>query len=180
MKTARQLVNPDDDRVNAAKRALQAWKEHWLSGMGTLDPNCPIQLWCQFIEQGQDTLKLLCLSRVNHKLSAYAVLEGQFNFDKMPLATVGTRALILLDPSNHALDDVFSSLQQKVTYIGVRKILPKTHKNASHQTRGHDTPCCTRSHYCNTNPFKSTAHSHFTAHSSTSSTGGHLCDKHTS
>ncbi|KAL7480670.1 hypothetical protein ACHAW6_006341, partial [Cyclotella cf. meneghiniana] len=105
-----QLVNPDDHRVNAAERAIQTWKEHWLSGMGTLDPNCPIQLWCQFIEQGQDTLNLLRVSRVNPKLSAYAVLEGQFNFDKTPLAPVGTRALILLDPNarktwqNHALD----------------------------------------------------------------------------
>eukprot|EP00804_Cyclotella_cryptica_P022894 CCRYP_005101-RA/>CCRYP_005101-RA protein AED:0.41 eAED:0.41 QI:0/-1/0/1/-1/1/1/0/240 len=105
-----QLVNPDDHRVNAAERAIQTWKEHWLSGMGTLNPTCPIQLWCQFIEQGQDILNLLRVSRVNPKLSAYAVLEGQFNFDKTPLAPVGTRALILLDPSarkswqNHALD----------------------------------------------------------------------------
>eukprot|EP00804_Cyclotella_cryptica_P000090 CCRYP_013749-RA/>CCRYP_013749-RA protein AED:0.16 eAED:0.11 QI:0/0/0/1/0/0/3/0/1031 len=109
-KAAIQLVNPDDHRVNAAERAIQTWKEHWLSGMGTLDPTCPIQLWCQFIEQGQDTLNLLCVSSVNPKLLAYAVLEGQFNFDKTPLAPVGTRALILLDPStrkmwqNHALD----------------------------------------------------------------------------
>ena len=51
-----QLVNPDDHRVNAAERAIQTWKNHWIAGMGTLDPKCPIQLWCQFIEQGQDTL----------------------------------------------------------------------------------------------------------------------------
>eukprot|EP00804_Cyclotella_cryptica_P019448 CCRYP_006615-RA/>CCRYP_006615-RA protein AED:0.18 eAED:0.18 QI:0/0/0/1/1/1/3/0/869 len=105
-----QLVNPDDHQVNTAERAIQTWKEHWLSGMGTLDPTCPIQLWCQFIEQGQDTLNMLRVSRVNPKLSAYAILDGQFNFDKTPLAPVGTRALILLDPSarktwqNHALD----------------------------------------------------------------------------
>eukprot|EP00804_Cyclotella_cryptica_P024310 CCRYP_020870-RA/>CCRYP_020870-RA protein AED:0.35 eAED:0.35 QI:0/-1/0/1/-1/1/1/0/397 len=103
-----QLVNQDD--LNAAERAIQTWKEHWLSVMGMLDPNCPIQLWCQFIEQGQDTLNLLCVSCVNPKLSVYVVLDGQYNFDKTPLAPVGTRALILLDPSarktwqNHALD----------------------------------------------------------------------------
>ena len=54
-----QLVNPDDHRVNAAERAIQTWKNHWIAGMGTLDPNCPLQLWCQFIEQGQDILNLL-------------------------------------------------------------------------------------------------------------------------
>jgi hypothetical protein len=73
-----QLVNPDDHRVNAAERAIQTWKNHWIAGMGTLDPNCPIQLWCQFLEQGQDTLNMLRVSRINPKLSSYAVLEGQF------------------------------------------------------------------------------------------------------
>eukprot|EP00804_Cyclotella_cryptica_P025828 CCRYP_002704-RA/>CCRYP_002704-RA protein AED:0.55 eAED:0.55 QI:0/-1/0/1/-1/1/1/0/120 len=81
-----QLVNPDDHRVNAAERAIQTWKEHWLAQMGTLDQTCPIQLWCQFMEQRQDTLNLLRVSWVNPKLSAYAILEGQFNFDKTPLA----------------------------------------------------------------------------------------------
>ena len=94
-----QLVNPDDHRVNAAERAIQTWKNHWIAGMGTLDPNCPLQLWCQFIEQGQDTLNMLRVSRINPKLSAYAVLEGQFNFDKTPLAPVGTKALVFLDPA---------------------------------------------------------------------------------
>jgi len=80
-----QLVNPDDHRVNAAERAIQTWKNHWLSGLGTLDPNCPLQLWCQFIEQGQDTLNMRIISRINNRLSAYAILDGQFEFDKTPL-----------------------------------------------------------------------------------------------
>jgi hypothetical protein len=94
-----QLVNPDDHRVNAAERAMQTWKNHWIAGLGTLDPNCPLQLWCQFIEQGQDTLNMLCMSRINPKLSSYAALEGQFNFNKTPLEPVGTKALVFLDPN---------------------------------------------------------------------------------
>ena len=99
--------------------------------MGTLDPNCPIQLWCQFIKQGQDTLNLLRISRVNPKLSAYAVLEGQFNFDKTPLAPVGTRALILLDPNsrktwqNHALDAWYVG-PAKNHYRNYRFFIPST------------------------------------------------------
>eukprot|EP00804_Cyclotella_cryptica_P012636 CCRYP_016912-RA/>CCRYP_016912-RA protein AED:0.45 eAED:0.45 QI:0/-1/0/1/-1/0/1/0/130 len=99
--------------------------------MGTLDPNCPIQLWCQFIEQGQDTLNLLRVSRVNPKLSAYAMLDGQFNFDKTPLAPVGTRALILLDPStrktwqNHALDAWYVGPAKK-HYCNYRFFIPST------------------------------------------------------
>ena len=105
-----QLVNPDDHRVNAAERAIQTRKNHWLSGLGTLDPNCPLQLWCQFIEQGQDTLNMWITSRINNRLSAYAILDGQFEFDKTPLALVGTKALVFLDPkkrtslNTHAVD----------------------------------------------------------------------------
>jgi hypothetical protein len=95
-----QLVNPDDHRVNACKQAIQTWKNHWIAGLSTVDPACPLQLCRKFIEQGQDTLNLLRKARVNPKLSAYAILEGQFNFNKMPLAPVGTKALVFLDPKN--------------------------------------------------------------------------------
>ena len=101
-----QLVNPDNHQVNAAEQAIQKWENHWLAGMGTLDPNCPIQLWCRFIEQGQDTLNLLCALRIKPKLSAYTVLAGQLNFNKMPLSPVGTKSLVFLTPSklNTAVD----------------------------------------------------------------------------
>ena len=89
------LVNPDDHHVNAAERAIQTCKNHWIAGMGTLDQNCPMQLWFQFLEQGQDTLNLLRTARINPKLPAYAVLKGQFNFNKAP---VGTKALVFLTP----------------------------------------------------------------------------------
>jgi hypothetical protein len=92
-----QLVNPDDHRVNAAERAIQTWKNHWIAGLSTVDPACPIGLWCQFLEQGQMTLNLLRAARINPKLSAYAILEGQFDFNKTPLAPVGTKALVFLD-----------------------------------------------------------------------------------
>ena len=39
-----QLVNPDDYRVNAAERAIQTWKNHYVAGLSTTDPNCPLQL----------------------------------------------------------------------------------------------------------------------------------------
>ena len=92
-----QLFNPDDHRVNAAERAIQTWKNHYVASLSTTDPNCPLQLWCQFIAQAKYTLNMLRRSRVNPKLSLYAVLEGQFNFNKTPLAPVGTKALVFLD-----------------------------------------------------------------------------------
>eukprot|EP00804_Cyclotella_cryptica_P019091 CCRYP_014473-RA/>CCRYP_014473-RA protein AED:0.49 eAED:0.63 QI:0/0/0/1/0/0/2/0/160 len=85
----------------------------------------------QFIEQGQDTLNLLRVSRVNPKLSAYAILDGQFNFDKTPLAPVGTRSLILLDPNtcrtwqSHALNAWYLG-PAKNQFRNYRFFLPST------------------------------------------------------
>ena len=133
-----QLVNPDDHRVNAAERAIQTWKNHWIAGMGTLDPKCPIQLWCQFIEQGQDTLNMLRVSRINPKLSSYAILEGQFDFNKTPLAPVGTKALVFLDPTkrhtwqSHAIDAWYVGPAKK-HYRNYRFFIPDTNRDTESQ-----------------------------------------------
>ena len=131
-----QLVNPDNNQVNAVERAIQTWKNHWLAGKGTLDPNCPMQLWCQFIEQGQHTSNLLRTSRINPKLSAYTVLEGQFNFNKSPLAPVGTKSLVFLTPTktkcntweNHVVD---------AWYVGPAKMYYRNYKFYIPETRGY-------------------------------------------
>ena len=108
-----QLVNPDDHWVNAAERAIKTWTNHYVAGLSTTDPNCLLQLWCQFIPQAQDTLNILRRAWVNPKLSSYAVLEGKLNFNKTPLAPVGTKALVFLDQKHqktsntHAVDALY-------------------------------------------------------------------------
>ena len=109
-KTKIQFVEPHQHRVNAAERAIQTYKNHLVSGLCTVDPLFPLQLWDELLPQSQDTLLLLRASRTNSKLSAYATLEGEFNFDKTPLAPPGTKALVYVDPKQratwgtHALD----------------------------------------------------------------------------
>jgi hypothetical protein len=39
------LVLPHKHRVNAAKRAIATFKEHFITGLATGDRNCPLQLW---------------------------------------------------------------------------------------------------------------------------------------
>ena len=95
-----QIVEPDNHRVNAAERAIQTFKNHFIAGLSTVDKNFPMQLWDQLLPQAQDTLNLLRMSRTNNKLSAYAVLEGHFNFNKTPMAPPGTKAIVYSDPSN--------------------------------------------------------------------------------
>ena len=103
-------MEPHQHRVNAAKRAIQTFKNHFLAGLATIDINFPIQLWDNLLQQAQDSLNLLRATRLNPNISAYAMLEGEYNFNKTPLAPPRTKALIHQDPDSrtswgpHALD----------------------------------------------------------------------------
>jgi len=39
-----QLVEPNNHQVNAAERAIQTFKNHFISGLCTTDPNFPFQM----------------------------------------------------------------------------------------------------------------------------------------
>ena len=95
-----QFVEPQQHRVNASERAIQTFKNHFISGLCTAHPQFPLQLWCEILPQSEITLNLLRRAQCNNKLSAYAVLEGKFNFDKMPLAPPGTKALVFDNKKN--------------------------------------------------------------------------------
>jgi len=94
-----QFVPPHNHRANAAERAIKTVKEHFISGLATVHYDCPLQLWDQFLEQAQDTLNLMRMSRRNNKISAYEELDGKFDFNKTPLAPIGTKALVYVDPT---------------------------------------------------------------------------------
>ena len=81
-------------RRNAAERAIRTFKNHFLSGLATCDPNFPISKWDWLIRQTTITLNLLQSSRVNPKLSAYSYVFGNFNFNRTPLEAPGTRTII--------------------------------------------------------------------------------------
>jgi hypothetical protein len=93
-----QLVEPHNHRVNAAERAIRTFKNHLIAGLASTDPRFPIALWDKLLTQAVLTLNLLRTSRLNPKLSAYAQLYGQFDFNRTPLAPPGIRALVYEDP----------------------------------------------------------------------------------
>ena len=93
-----QIVEPHNHRVNAAERAIQTFKDHFIAGLCTVDKQFPIQLWDQLLEQAQDSLNMLRTSRTNPKLSAYHILEGIHDFNRSPWAPPGTRAVIYEPP----------------------------------------------------------------------------------
>ncbi len=54
-----QIVEPHNHRVNAAERAIQKFKDHFIAGLCTVNKAFPIQLWDQLLEQAYDLLNML-------------------------------------------------------------------------------------------------------------------------
>ena len=94
-----QLVPPHLHRTNAAERAISTFKDHLIAGLSSADPSFSIHLWCRLLQQAQTTLNLLRLSRINPRISAEAILNGQFNYNRTPLAPPGTRVIVHNAPS---------------------------------------------------------------------------------
>ena len=98
-----QFVEPHNHRVNAAERAIQTFKNHFISGLCCSDSEFPLQLWDQLTEQAEITLNLLRPSRRDPSKSAYEDLNGApFDFNKTPLAPPGTRAVVYDHPTSRA------------------------------------------------------------------------------
>ena len=89
-----QLVPPYVHRRNAAERAIQTWKSHFIAGLCSIHPHFPMHLWDRLIPQANDTLNMLRVSRINPKLSAYDIINGPYNYMATPMAPPGCKAII--------------------------------------------------------------------------------------
>ena len=69
-----QLAPPYKHQRNAAERAIQTFKKHFIAGLSSTHPEFPICGWDRLIEQVLITLNLLRNSRIDPKLSAQAFL----------------------------------------------------------------------------------------------------------
>jgi hypothetical protein len=105
-----QLVPPGIHRRNAAERAIRTFKNHFIAGLCSVDKNFPIHLWDRLIPQAEITLNLLRGSRINPKLSAWAQVNGTFDFNRTPLGPPGCRVVAHEKPAKrktwapHGLD----------------------------------------------------------------------------
>jgi hypothetical protein len=114
-----QLVPPHDHRVNASEPTIATLKKHFVATLATVDMLCPLQLWNKFLPQVELTLNLLRFSCRNPCVSANQELCSSFNFNKTPLAPLGTKALAYKDPATraswapHATDGFYVGLANK-------------------------------------------------------------------
>jgi hypothetical protein len=109
------LVPPHNHHVNAAKCTIVTFKEHFIAGLTTADRNCPLQLWDDFLQQVELTLNLLCFSRHDPNKSANKEVNGFFDFNKTPIALIGTKSLVCIDP---AIRDSWALHRTDAFYVG--------------------------------------------------------------
>jgi hypothetical protein len=73
-------------RANAAERAIRTFKEHFKSGLATVDPDFPINLWGILLPQAEITLNILLSSRFHPQLSAAAHYHGLIDYNNITFA----------------------------------------------------------------------------------------------
>ena len=95
-----QLVPPFSHRRNAAERAIRTWKNHFITGLCSVDPKFPMHLWDRLIPQSVITLNMLRASRRDPTISAYTALNGPFNYDATPLAPPGCKVIAFEAPQH--------------------------------------------------------------------------------
>ena len=89
-----QLVPPDKHRRNIAEKAIQFWKDHFVSVLSGAASTFPLRLWCQVIPQTERQLLLLRQSNVNPKISSYAHLYGPHDYAALPFVPIGMETLV--------------------------------------------------------------------------------------
>jgi hypothetical protein len=63
-----QLVPPHCHRRNAAERAIRTFKEHFVTGLSSIDPAFPLHLWDRLLPQAEITLSLLRIETASSTL----------------------------------------------------------------------------------------------------------------
>ena len=95
-----QMVHPHWHRAKAGERAIQTYENTLKAGLESTDLYYPIHKWDRLLEQADLALNLLSASHYNPKLSAWAYLFGEFDFNATPLAPPGVKIVSHAKPDN--------------------------------------------------------------------------------
>eukprot|EP00804_Cyclotella_cryptica_P018370 CCRYP_015487-RA/>CCRYP_015487-RA protein AED:0.13 eAED:0.11 QI:0/0/0/1/0/0.5/2/0/1281 len=94
-----ELTPADMHRRNAAERAIQTLKGHFISVLAGVADDFPISEWDQLIPQTVLTLNLLRPANIAPNVSAFAYHHGQFDYNRMPLAPMGCAVQFHIKPN---------------------------------------------------------------------------------
>ena len=90
---------PHCHQRNAAERAIRTFKEYFVAGLASVDPEFPLHLWDRLLPQAEITLNLLRTSRLHPQLSAAAHFHGIIDYNKTPFAPPGCKIIAHEKPS---------------------------------------------------------------------------------
>jgi hypothetical protein len=94
-----QLLPPHCHRDNAAERAIKTFKEHFKSGLATVDPAFPIHLWDRLLPQAEITLNLLRSSILHPQMSAAKHYHGLIDYNITAFGPPGCKIIAHEKPS---------------------------------------------------------------------------------
>jgi hypothetical protein len=103
-------VPPDCHQRNMAKRAIQTFKNHFVSILSGVDDRFPLSLWCHLVQPAELTLNLLRQNNVAPKVLTYAHVHGQHNYIKRPFAPLGCAVIAHVKPKNCRTWDVHAEV----------------------------------------------------------------------
>ena len=103
------------DTAPQQKKAAHIYTSCFKSVIAPLPSTFPISYWCLLLKQIDLALNIVQPCRQNPKLSACAVIEGEFNFGSTPIAPPGTEMLMYVCPENRRS---FGHNANKAWYIG--------------------------------------------------------------
>jgi hypothetical protein len=105
-----ELVPPNCHHCSIAERAIQTFKNHFMSILSGVDNRFPLSLWCHLVCPAKLTVNLLRQSNVTPKVSAYAHVHGQDNYMMWPFAPLGCAVMAHVKPKNRQTWDVHAEV----------------------------------------------------------------------
>jgi hypothetical protein len=87
------LSPPHCHRRNAIERAIRNFKEHFVAGLSSVDPNLPIHLWGRLLPKAEITLNILRTSRLHPQLFTAAHFHGLIDYNKTYFALPGCKII---------------------------------------------------------------------------------------
>jgi hypothetical protein len=97
-----QLVPPHIHQRNAAERAIQTFKNHFIAGLCSAAEDFPLRLWDKLLLQAELTINLLWASCVDPTISAFEAINGPFDYNATPLAPPGCKIVVHEKPGQQA------------------------------------------------------------------------------
>jgi hypothetical protein len=88
------LVPPDNHQCNMAKKAIQTFKDHFVSVLSGCALTFPVHLWCQLLLHVEWQLLLLQQSQLHPNLFAYVHIYGHHDYKEHPFVPIGMEALV--------------------------------------------------------------------------------------